>query len=86
MEKFHYNKGTYEKKHYRDKFIRASDHTQKITFELYTKFELYYQILLTAKMSRIEISAKILKHKKTVFIIRITPTPNQHTFRVSYFF
>ena len=34
---------------------------------------LYYQILMTAKMSKTEISAEKLKRKKKVFIIRITP-------------
>ena len=44
---------------------------------------LYNQILMIAKISNTEISAKILKHKK-VSIIRITPKAFQLYFRVRY--
>ena len=47
---------------------------------------LYYQILMMAKMSKKEISAKIQKREKIkVFIIRITPKAFQLTARVRYF-
>ena len=47
---------------------------------------LYYQILMMVKMSRTEISAKILKLKKIkVFIIRITPKAFQLTAKVGSF-
>ena len=44
---------------------------------------LYFKILMMAKVSKTEISAKILKRKKIkVFIIRITPKDFQLTARV----
>ena len=47
---------------------------------------LYYQILMMAKMSKTEISAKILKRKKIkVFIIRITLKAFKLTVRVRSF-
>ena len=47
---------------------------------------LYYKILMMAKMSKTEISAKIPKRKKSkVFIIRITPKAFQLTARVRSF-
>ena len=47
---------------------------------------LYYQILMMAKMSRKEISAKILKRKKSkFFIIRITAKAFQLTATVGSF-
>ena len=47
---------------------------------------LYYKILMMAKMSKTEISAKILKRKKIkVFIIGITPKAFQLTARVRSF-
>ena len=45
----------------------------------------YHQILMMAKMSKTEISVKILKRKKKVFIIRITPKAFQHMSRVRSF-
>ena len=48
---------------------------------------LYYKLLMMAKMSKTEISAKILKREKIkVFIIRITPKAFQLTARVRSFF
>ena len=48
---------------------------------------LYYQILMMTKMSRTEISDKIVKCKKIkVFIIRLTPKAFQLTARVRGFF
>ena len=45
-----------------------------------------FQILMIAKINKTEISAKILKNKKIqVFIIGITPKPNQHMGRVRSF-
>ena len=47
---------------------------------------LYYQILMMANMSKTEIYAKIMKHKKiTVFIISITAKAFQLTARVRSF-
>ena len=47
-----------EKNENRKTILRATEHTQKI------KFDLYNQILIIANMSKTEISAKIIKHKK----------------------
>ena len=51
-----------------EKFLRASEHTRKIKFEMYNY--MYYQVLMITKMSKPEISGKILKRKEV--IIRIT--------------
>ena len=51
---------------YPDKLLRASEHTQKIKFELYSYF---YKILKIAKICKTETSVKIIKRKKGKFLI-----------------
>ena len=63
--------------------LRATGHTLKIKFELYSHS---YQILIIAKMSKTEKAVKILKSRKMwVFFIIITQKTNQHTSRVGLF-
>ena len=70
----------YAKKKLQGKFPRANMHTANIKKR---GAWLYYQILIMAKISKTEISAKILKRKKSkVFIIRIRPKAFQLAARV----